>query len=117
MPAIFGPWAHTALQTHPPAVGDRVLDVACGTGIGARLAAALVGRSGMVSAVDADREMLAVARARSALSGGLGITCHQASALAMPFRNEAFDYVVCLEGLQFFPDGLAQQFRERLARR
>jgi SAM-dependent methyltransferase len=104
VPAIFEPWAHTALQTHPPAGGDRVLDVACGTGIGARLAAALVGRSGTVSAVDADRGMLAVARARAALAGGAAITCHQASALAMPFRNEAFDYVICLEGLQFFPD-------------
>jgi len=54
--------------------------------------------------VDADREMLSVARARSAVAGGARITCHQASALAMPFRNAAFDYVVCLEGLQFFPD-------------
>jgi len=96
VPAIFEPWAHTALHLHPPAVGDRVLDVACGTGIGARLAAGLVGPSGMVSAVDADREMLAVARARAAVAGGAGITYHQASALAMPFRNAAFDYAAHL---------------------
>ena len=104
VPAIFGPWAETALHAHPPAVGARVLDVACGTGIGARLAAALVGPSGMVAALDADREMLSVARARSATTSGAPIMCHHASAVSMPFRSDIFDYVVCLEGLQFFPD-------------
>jgi len=62
VPAIFEPWARRALQAHPPAPGDRVLDVACGTGIGARLAARLVGPTGSVVGVDADGGMLAVAR-------------------------------------------------------
>jgi SAM-dependent methyltransferase len=45
--------------------GLRVLDVGCGTGESAWLAASLVGRTGAVVGVDRDPEMLAVARAHA----------------------------------------------------
>lgn len=104
VPAIFEPWARRALQARPPAPGDRVLDVACGTGIGARLAARLVGPRGSVVGVDADDGMLAVARTTGGHTDDVRIDWRHANALALPFPAGAFDYLLCLEGLQFFPD-------------
>jgi len=39
VPAIFGPWARLVIDLADPQKGDRVLDVACGTGIIARTVA------------------------------------------------------------------------------
>lgn len=104
VPAIFEPWARAVLRAHPPAPGRRVLDVACGTGIGARLAASIVGRTGLVAGLDADHGMLSIARAIRPSFEDASIEWHLASALQMPFRDHEFDYVLCLEGLQFFAD-------------
>ena len=104
VPAIFAPWALKVLRAHPPKPGSRVLDVACGTGIGARSAAALVGRTGQVDGVDADEGMLAVARTTRARDGDAAIAWHHGSALEVPFEAGRFDVVLCFEGLQFFPD-------------
>jgi SAM-dependent methyltransferase len=104
VPAIFEPWAHAVLRRHPPAPGARVLDVACGTGIGARLATPAVGRSGLVLGLDADEGMLAVARASSASPEGAPLQWCRGSALMLPFRDKRLDYLLCLEGIQFFPD-------------
>ena len=99
VPAIFGPWARHVVEAHPPAPGSAVLDVACGTGIGARSAAPRVAPGGLVVGVDADAQMLAVARNSAARIDWL-----RADALDLPLRAGKFDYVLCLEGLQFFPD-------------
>jgi ubiquinone/menaquinone biosynthesis C-methylase UbiE len=45
-----------------PQAGDRVVEVACGTGVVARLAAAKVGANGAVVGVDLNPGMLIVAR-------------------------------------------------------
>jgi ubiquinone/menaquinone biosynthesis C-methylase UbiE len=102
VPAIGAPLAtdligHAALRS-----GDRVLDVACGTGIVARLAAQQVGSAGTVAGLDVDPGMLAVAR--SATPAGLRIEWHEASADAMPLPAASFDVVLCQMGLQFMPD-------------
>lgn len=104
VPSIFEPWARTVLRAHRPPPGGTVLDVACGTGIGARLAVGLVGGTGRVVGVDADDAMLAVARTTRRDPEDAPIGWCQASALDLPFPESTFDQLVCFEGLQFFPD-------------
>ena len=81
-----------------------MLDVACGTGIAARVAAQRVGHGGLVAGLDINPGMLAVARSTPA--SGAPIEWHEAAADALPFPDETFDLVLCQLGLQFFPDRL-----------
>ena len=59
---LFHPWAERLLDDVELAAGDCVLDVACGTGILARLAKDRLGESARVVGVDLNPAMLAVAR-------------------------------------------------------
>ena len=62
VPAIFAPWATILIEQVALQSGDRVLDMACGTGVIARLAARQVGSTGQIIGLDNNTEMLAVAR-------------------------------------------------------
>ena len=62
VPAVFGVWAPIVVDLAQPRPGERVLDVACGTGIVARIAATRVGPTGSVVGVDLNPGMLSVAR-------------------------------------------------------
>ena len=106
VPAMFRPWADILLRHADPRARERLLDVACGTGIVARQAAPLVGSDGWVAALDMNPAMLAVARALSAPSGA-AIQWQEGNATALPFPDGSFDVVVCQHGLQFFPDRAA----------
>ena len=100
---LFRPWAEVILQRMEPAAGERLLDVACGTGIVARLAKELMGGEARVVGVDLNPQMLAVARAIAP-----DIDWREGNAGALPVGNtEKFDVVVCQQGLQFFPDKAA----------
>jgi ubiquinone/menaquinone biosynthesis C-methylase UbiE len=103
VPAVTGPWAADLVAAADPPLGARVLDVACGTGIVARLAAERVGPAGHIVGLDLNPGMLAVARGLPPQPGA-PITWHAASAVALPYPNAAFDVVLCQQGLQFFPD-------------
>ena len=63
VPAIFAPFARSLVALGAPAAGERVLDLACGTGIVARHVAPLVAPGGRVVGVDVNAGMLAVAAA------------------------------------------------------
>lgn len=102
VPAAFALWAADLLALLALQPGSRVLDVACGTGIVARMAAPYTGATGVVVGLDLHGGMLAVARTQA--STGVWV---QGSATALPFATSAFDVVVCQQGLQFFPDRLA----------
>ena len=103
VPSIFGPWAIDLISLAAPQPGDRVLDVACGTGVVARLCAAHVGTRGKVVGLDINPGMVATARS---LPSAPGVSCAwlEGSAVAMSLPDAAFDLVVCQQGLQFFPD-------------
>ena len=102
VPAITALWANDLLQRAALQPGERVLDLACGTGIVGRLAAARMG-AGWIVGMDLNTGMLAVARAHSA-NGACAVQWLEGSALALPFRAESFDLVLCQLGLQFFSD-------------
>jgi ubiquinone/menaquinone biosynthesis C-methylase UbiE len=83
--------------------GERVLDVACGTGIVARTVARKLRGNGSVVGVDLSAPMLAAARAAAAVEG-LRVEWREASAVKLPLGDAAFDVAFCQQGLQFFPD-------------
>jgi len=106
VPVIFGPWAPIIVELGHPQEGDRILDVACGTGIVARLAAKCVGPTGAVDGVDLNAGMLSVARTvwSTGPHSGVPVQWQQASADKLPLPNASFNVVYCQLGLQFFPD-------------
>lgn len=98
VPVIFDPWARNLLTRTDLKPGNRLLDLACGTGIVARLAA----EEGVpVIGGDINPGMLAVATDRAE---GLHVVFQQADAQALPFEDGSFDALICQQGLQFFPD-------------
>jgi ubiquinone/menaquinone biosynthesis C-methylase UbiE len=103
VPAVTAMWAADLASRAALLPGDRILDVACGTGVVARLAAERVGGTGRVAGLDINPGMLAVARSLPAVAGAV-VAWHRGSALALPFSAAAFDVVLCQLGLQFFPD-------------
>lgn len=108
---LFRPWAEMTLEEVRLSPGDRVLDIACGTGIVARVARGRLGESGYVVGIDISPDMLAVAR-----SVAPGIDWREGDAAALPLRDgEQFDVVVCQQGLQFFPDKPAAAAQMRRA--
>ena len=104
VPAVFGPWAPILIELADPKPGDRVIDIACGTGIVARLAAAKVGPTGIVAGVDLNPGMLSVARSLRTSNDAASVRWQEASADRLPFPGGSFDIVYCQLGLQFFAD-------------
>lgn len=100
---LFQPWVEPLLEDVELGIGDRVLDVACGTGIVARIAKERLGSTGTVVGVDLNPQMLAVAR-RVAPT----IDWREGDAGTLPLRDgEEFDVVLSQQGFQFFPDRAA----------
>jgi ubiquinone/menaquinone biosynthesis C-methylase UbiE len=101
VPGITAKWAKDLVHRARLRGGEDVLDVACGTGVVARLAASKVA-SGHVTGLDLNAGMLAVAR--GVLNEGAAVDWMEGSALDLPFPSGRFDAVLCQLGLQFFPD-------------
>jgi SAM-dependent methyltransferase len=97
-------WLCTAAA---PQRGQRVLDVACGTGLPSLALAARVHPGGSVLATDSAPEMLESAAriARAADAHGLEHRVMSAQALEVP--DASFDAVTCAFGLMFCPDPIA----------
>jgi SAM-dependent methyltransferase len=76
---------------HP---NERVLDLGCGAGFDALVAARLVGLRGRVMGVDLSAEMLAVAEAGRADGRFVRVAYQRADVESLPFTDEAFDAVL-----------------------
>lgn len=96
---VMRPFVTAVVDRGAPGVGDRVLDLACGTGYVAREVRHRLGAAVTISGVDPNPVMLAVA-ARVAPD----IDWQPAPAHALPYDDDSFDVVLCQQGLQFFPD-------------
>jgi ubiquinone/menaquinone biosynthesis C-methylase UbiE len=110
--AIGAPLAADLVDAAALQPGERVLDMACGTGVVARLAAERVGAGGTVTGVDVNPGMLAVAR-----SGGAAVEWHEADGTDTGLPGAHYDAVLCQLGLQFFANRTAalQEMRRLLA--
>jgi len=103
---VFEPWAEVLLDTVGVSPGDRVLDVASGTGVVARAAARRAGPRGSVVGTDVSEPMLSLAAARPPSDDCAPIEYLEARADRLPFPEESFDVVLCQQGLQFFAERL-----------
>jgi len=97
-----------------------ILDVATGTGRVPLLLSAGAGFDGRVIGLDASSGMLAQGMEKVALlppEKRRQVTLIQQSAGKLPFRDNSFDAVTCLEALEFFPsDRIALQEMARVLR-
>ncbi len=76
-----------ALKRHGLAPGQRLLDVACGTGLVATAAAKLLGSADTITCLDPSAGMLEVAKKK------LPATFVQGRAEALPFPTDSFDFL------------------------
>ena len=84
--------------------GERVLDVACGTGLVSFRAAETVGRQGAVVGFDISAEMVETARRGASLHDIANVRFERADAEALPLPDASFDAAVCALGLMYVPD-------------
>lgn len=99
VPALFGEWAAKVADAARLGPGQRVLDVACGTGVLARECATRTGPAGSVTGLDPAPGMIEVARRHAP-----ALSWHQGVAERLPFADESFDRVVSQFGLMFSGD-------------
>ena len=108
IPAMIGAWSPRLAKLVGLRPGERVLDVACGTGAWTCCAAARVGPQGWVVGLGISPEMLAMARRKDgAEPADALIEWREGSADALLLPDVAFDVVCCQLGLMFFPDRIA----------
>lgn len=100
VPAIFEPWSRELIKRAQVWKGDRVLDVACGTGI---VACRCAGTGATVTGLDVDASRLELARRRAG-EESVAVKWIEGSAEALPVRQPSFDLVTCQQGLQFMGD-------------
>jgi ubiquinone/menaquinone biosynthesis C-methylase UbiE len=84
--------------------GERVLDVACGTGLVSFRVAETVGREGTVVGTDISGEMVETAQRGAALRDLANARFERADAEALPCPDASFDAAVCALGLMYVPD-------------
>ncbi|HEX7110299.1 MAG TPA: methyltransferase domain-containing protein [Aestuariivirga sp.] len=99
VPALFAEWASPICDAAEIRPGDRVIDIACGTGVAAREAAKRSGGRGNVTGIDRNSGMLMVAQEQAP-----HIDWRDGRAEALHFDSGSFDVALCQFGLMFFED-------------
>jgi SAM-dependent methyltransferase len=100
-PFLFEPYAEDLARRVAATPDSRVLELACGTGIATRRLRRALPAGAQLVATDLSDAMIAIAREK--LSGA-DVHWRTADASALPFKDGAFDTVVCQFGLMFLPD-------------
>jgi ubiquinone/menaquinone biosynthesis C-methylase UbiE len=83
--------------------GERVLDIACGTGIVLRLAVERFRNIKSIVGVDINRGMLDVAKELTPTTD-IPIEWRESDVCDLPFPDNSFEVVLCSQGVQFFPE-------------
>jgi ubiquinone/menaquinone biosynthesis C-methylase UbiE len=84
--------------------GEKVLDVACGTGLVTFRAAEAVGPQGAVTATDISEKMVEHIQKTAAERGFANVTARRAHAEEQLFEAATFDVVLCGLGLMYTPE-------------
>ncbi len=92
-------WKRFAVEVSGVSRGDRVLDIAGGSGDLSRLFVKKVGNSGEVILTDINASMLAVGRDRL-IDDGVAVPALQCDAEKLPFPDQHFDCVIVAFGLR-----------------
>jgi ubiquinone/menaquinone biosynthesis C-methylase UbiE len=85
-------------------IGDRVLDVCCGSGASAIPAAIKVGATGRVIGADLAESLLELGRTKAKQQGLENIEFRQGDFENLGFPDESFEAIVCVFGIFFVPD-------------
>lgn len=104
MLAILEPVGKRLVEMADLQPGESVLDVACGPGEPALMAARHMRGHGLVAATDFSTDMLALARHRGARLRVRGVAFAAMDAEALALRAGAFDAALCRFGLMLVPD-------------
>ena len=104
--SLFRPWTEDLIARIDRIAATRILDLACGTGIVTRMLAPRAPGNAAFTGLDISPGMLAKAEA---LTDDLEVPIEwqEGCATCMPFPDEAFELILCQQGLQFFPDHYA----------
>lgn len=98
-------WKLMTVKWSQPKLGDRGLDICCGSGDLAQLLARKVGTTGQVVGLDFSREQLAIARQRATRESPLlSIDWIEGDALNLPFEDGTFDCATMGYGLRNVTD-------------
>ncbi len=100
-PLIFQDYAKDLARRLAVKPGERVLELACGTGIVTRELVRGVGGGASVMATDLNPAMLEVAKPEV---GDGKVEYQAADACSLPFADRSFDAIACQYGVMFFPD-------------
>jgi ubiquinone/menaquinone biosynthesis C-methylase UbiE len=103
VPTMSKPLTEMMLEHVPLQDGDRVLDIACGTGILTRVVAERFGHVSSIIGVDLNPGMLEVAREHTPTTA-ISIDWRQGDACELPLPDHSIDVAFCQHGLQFMPD-------------
>ncbi len=92
------------LEMAGPAGGERILEVACGSGLATVEAAQRVGPSGEVVATDLSEGMIEQAREAILVEELSNVSFHRMDAQSLDFPDASFDAALCALGLMYVPD-------------
>ncbi|MBV9618380.1 MAG: class I SAM-dependent methyltransferase [Verrucomicrobia bacterium] len=101
-PVIFEPYAEDLVSRLRGKKIERVLEIACGTGIVTRRLRDTLPAATEVVATDLNPDMFEFAKPK--FKSGENIRWQQADAMSLPFQNDSFDAIVCQFGFMFVPD-------------
>lgn len=101
---MFAEITHEVLTTAEVGVGDRVLDLGCGSGGTTLVAADRVTAVGSVTAVDVSSPMIERAQQRADAAGIANVTFVLGDAATYPFADASFNKLISRLGAMFFDD-------------
>jgi ubiquinone/menaquinone biosynthesis C-methylase UbiE len=99
VPAYTGTWAKEIVNRSCIQKSEKILDVACGTGLVARTVSELFNNDSFIYGIDVNEAML-----KKAFEMNKDINWHHGDVAEMPFSENSFDVVICQQGLQYFSD-------------